>query len=1070
MRRLNARIFSTASLAAIAVGFPAVAYAQVDPVAPVPTTTVTCEDIADAAARADCLADLAETQPETQEGGQSIQVTGTRIRRPNLESNVPITSVGIEELTDTGDVSLGDQLNDLPSLRSTFSTGNSGRFIGTAGLSLLDLRGLGTARTLVLVNNRRHVTGSVGSRDVDVNTIPIDLVERVDIVTGGNSAIYGSDAIAGVVNFVLRRDFDGIRARGQMGISERGDANRHFVSLTAGRNFAADRGNIAIALEYAKQDPLYFVDRNEITGAYSGRCQYNLAEITTDDGADNDDGIPDNERFCGVRNANVYDSGQITTVGSCATLTGAAFAARCLPSGLPRLFYFDPQGNLVEDPIIGTDFRQFGSGNSTTANGSSLRNTGQLAAGVERYNANLLAHFDVTEAFRPFFEAKFARVNTIQEGQPSFATGFLSSFFGGNLSDNLRCDNAFITPQARAQLQAIGRCIVDAAGNPVPRAGVNIFDFAGDNTGPIEILPINRFNVDFGGRGEIGERDTYRIVAGFEGDFNEDWHYEVSLNYGRVRTRLQSLNNLLTREFLDATNAAVGPGGTPVCRINVDADPNNNDPNCVPLNLFGLGAPSPAALNYVNITSTRRQRASQLQGLAFVSGDSSQLFELPGGPVGFALGVEYRRDTAFSKWSPEVEAGDTFLNAIQEFNPPADEVYEAFGEIRLPILRDLPFAQELTIEAAGRVSHYEAGSTGTVYAYNVGGTWAPVRDIRFRANYSTSVRAPTLGDLFSPQSQNFAFIADPCDILNRNNPTRPNRDANCTAAGIPPGFVNTPARTSSTSFLQGGNEFLTEEEGKSLTIGAVVQPRWVPGLSITVDYYDISIDALIATLTAQTIINQCYDDPNGINNAFCAIVFRNPDGTFAQPTATIAGPVNFARFDARGIDFEVSYRRTFGNGHRLNLRGVATRVLENTAYLDPTDPTFGNRFRSEIGDPSWAANLNVNYTFDRYEFTYNLNYVGRQINAGLAYETLFPFQDRPATNPDSIPANERWTPDVFYHNIRLGFRVNEDFTFYGGVDNIGDRLPPFGQLGTAGGEPWETFGRRFYFGVNVNFR
>lgn len=221
---------------------------------------------------------ISAEQSESDGSDSTIIVTGTRIQNPNVSSPVPITSVEIEDLVSTGSVSLGDAINELPALRSTFSQGNSTRFIGTAGLSLLDLRGLGTERTLVLVNGRRHVTASPGDFRVDVNTIPIDLVERVDIVTGGNSAIYGADAVAGVVNFVLKRDFEGIRFRAQSGISDEGDRAASFGSLTLGQNFSDGRGNVAVALEYADSDPLFNIQRDNITGAVSGRNQFQLVE------------------------------------------------------------------------------------------------------------------------------------------------------------------------------------------------------------------------------------------------------------------------------------------------------------------------------------------------------------------------------------------------------------------------------------------------------------------------------------------------------------------------------------------------------------------------------------------------------------------------------------------------------------------------------------------------------------------------------------------------------------------------------------------------------------------------
>ncbi|MBL0925781.1 MAG: TonB-dependent receptor plug domain-containing protein [Sphingomonadaceae bacterium] len=213
-----------------------------------------------------------EAVADDEDTGEQIVVTGSRISRPNLKASIPITSLG-EELTETGQISVGDQLNQLPQLRSTFSQANSTRFIGTAGQNFLDLRGLGTDRTLVLVNNRRHVSTTPGSFRWDVNNVPSDLVQRVDVVTGGNSAIYGSDAVAGVVNFVLRRDYDGIQLRGQAGVSDEGDSGSVFLSGIAGKNFADGRGNITLAVEYSKQDALFVLDRAQ------GRQRHGLLGI-----------------------------------------------------------------------------------------------------------------------------------------------------------------------------------------------------------------------------------------------------------------------------------------------------------------------------------------------------------------------------------------------------------------------------------------------------------------------------------------------------------------------------------------------------------------------------------------------------------------------------------------------------------------------------------------------------------------------------------------------------------------------------------------------------------------------
>jgi outer membrane receptor protein involved in Fe transport len=1070
---LSTSAISSAALFGLSLAFAAPAYAQ-------DTTTVADDQCtAEEQAAGTCTAD---TQAASSDG---ILVTGSRIRRPNLESNVPIVSVTAEDLTSQGDVNVGDALNDLPSLRSTFSQANSNRFIGTTGINLLDLRGLGISRTLVLVNGRRHITAQVGDFLVDVNTIPSDLIERVDVITGGSSAVYGSDAVAGVVNFVLRRDFDGIRLRGQGGVSQQGDRGIQFVSLTAGRNFWDDRANIAINLEYANAEALYRSDRPELTGAFDGRCQLQLSDVTTGE-AQSGDGVPDQLFLCGVRNVGISNGGTVTAASpvvryrdlngdgvndnetlACTNAllaSGAMFAAlgtqRCLSPGSAqgqvRIFRFNSAGQLIQD-IPTLDFRPFASGNyianpaqDPSAVGSTLNDTGQLAPGLDRYSANLIAHFDISDAFRPFVEAKYVRLFARQEGQPSFFQSVANTIG----APNPRCDNAFLTAANRAELQARGYCNVD------PAIG------AASGFNPAGTVPIGRFNVDFGGRSELVTRETYRIVAGAQGDFNDDWNYEVSFNYGRVDLHQDELNNLVLTDtagnfdgFLLAYDAVFNGAGQVVCRVN---QVTVTRPDCVPINIFGGGRPSQAALDFVNTTSTVDARATEYDALAYVNGDLSQLFEFPGGPVRFVLGAEYRRESAYQEADALSAASATFFNAFQVFDPPAFEVLEAFGEIELPLLRDLPFAHELTLTAAARYSDYNT-SAGTTFSYNLSGTWAPVRDVRFRANYSKSVRVPTLSDLYFPATQNFNSVQDPCDVQFIGNGTT-NRAANCLALGVPVGFINTVARAQTIEIISSGNELLTEETGKSLTIGTVITPRWIPGFSLTIDYYRIRVNNLIAVLSAQTILNQCVDLPT-ITNQYCELIFPRQPGGLLQSPALISAGVNFAQFAADGIDIEASYRRTFDNGHRLNIRGIATYVIKRTNFTSPTDPDFADRILGELGDPQWAANLNITYGMGPFDIRYSMNYIGKQYIG--AYENYFSVQGRPPQNADNaFPIRY---PDVLYHAARLSYRVNERFQFYGGVDNIFDTAPPLGLTGTAAGDPFDAIGRYFYAGATVDF-
>ena len=1043
----------------------------------------------------DTAAPAAEDDDAEEEGtSKPILVTGSRIARPTLQSAVPLTSVTVEDLTGTGEVSLGDALNDLPSLRSTFSSGNSSRFIGTAGLSLLDLRGLGTARTLVLINGRRHITSTPGSEGFDINTIPTDLIDRIDIVTGGNSAIYGSDAVAGVVNFIMKRDYDGIATRAQAGISSRGDRGTYFASILAGQNFADGRGNVAVSAEYTRQQPLYFRDRDQLTGASSGRCQFQLTDPQGAAGGEvgfsATDGIPDNTFLCGIRNGTISDAGTIGGLGG------------------GRFLRFDDAGNIFTD-IPPRDFAPV-SGNNQGGLGSTLRNTGSLLAAVDRYAFNILAHYDVSDAFKPFIEAKYVRVDVSGEGQPSFFQGgpnvqFNNGFPVGDprrrTGPPMSCANGFLTAQNISQLRAVGLCAT-----------------------PAGTFPLTRFNIDFGGRRFEGTRETYRAVAGVEGTFNDDWKYEVAVNYGRFEAKGSNANNLYIFDLnkqpagfnlaIDAVAAPAGFAGTNfvtntagqriICRIN---SVTNTDPNCVPLNVFGQGNADARALNYINRPGTTDEFASQMVASAFVGGDLSQLFELPGGPIAFAFGAEYRKEKASVDYDVLTSSGGTFLNALQDFRPPNNIVKEAYGEIQIPLLKDMPFAKELSVNVAGRVSDYN-NTTGTVYAYNIQGVYAPIEDIRFRAAYATSVRAPTQSDLYSPFSQNFAFIADPCDLPSPGSTAA----VNCAAAGVPTvanaalvaacastafpvalnaPFVNCTARTASTGFVSGGNNTLVEERGKSLTLGVVIEPSFIPGLSLTVDYYKITVKDLIATLGAQQIITLCYTSSTGINNPFCNTVNRDPaTGLFTQP-AVVSGGVNFAAQRTKGVDFDLAYRKTFDNGHRLTTRLIATKVLRLTNFTNPTFPTIPNRQLSELGDPALSASFSIDYDFGDFDIRYAARYIGKQTIG--AYETQNnyigqcplsgPFTGQTGINggtctPGSIvrlaPQNadafpQINYPDVLYHDIRFGFDVGTDFRFYGGVSNLLDRQPPLGLLGTAGGDPFDSFGRNFFFGIEANF-
>ncbi|UIJ46699.1 TonB-dependent receptor [Sphingomonas cannabina] len=1040
---MKSSFLSATALAGTLLLAPSAVSAQATQVATGATVTAPQEDQSD------------ESQAANNE---EIVVTGSRLLRPNDTSIAPITSITRAELFSTGNLSVGDALNQLPALRSTFSQSNSTRFIGTAGINAMDLLGLGTARTLTLVNGRRHVTSTPGINRVDVNNVPADLLERVDVIIGSASSIYGSDAVAGVVNYVLRRDFEGITGRAQGGISDRGDRGSYFVSLTAGKNFSEGRGNVTLSAEYAVQNAVYYTDRDDYFGAFSGRNQFNAYDNTVGEPSTGD-GIPDNVFLRGVRNINISEGGLYTS--ACPANTPANAARRALNctgqrsntgAELGYTFVFMPDGTLARNNVI-EDLRVYGSSNSVGGLGSTLRLSGQLLPKLDRKAINFLSHYEVSEAFVPFLEGKYIRVDSVQEGQPTF--------FNNTFSIN----NPFLTSQARALLVS----------SLAPGATT---------------FTAQRFNIDFGGRGEDHQREVFQITGGASGTFNEDWGYELSVNYGKLKTYYETEGNIDSARYGRAINAVRNTAGNIVCAVNADASSANDDPACVPLNLFGYGAPSQAALDYVTVKSSRRQRAELLDITGFVRGDLSQLFSLPGGPIGFAFGGEYREETAFAAYDAFTAAGNTFLNAIPDFAPPKLKVKEAFGEVRIPLLADMPFFKELSFEGSARVSDYNIGRTGTVWTWSVGGTWAPVQDLRFRASYGKSVRAPTQSDLYASPSQTYLTgLIDPCSATQINN--NPNRVRNCAAAGVPTTEVvggvtvpwtNTPA--SGVRGLNGSNPNLDAERGTSFTVGAVLKPRWIPGFTLSVDYYNVTIDNVIFSLGSQTIINQCYDSPSGIDNQYCAAVFRRPDGTFfgqfdrmvggstvsyqVGPTeaAFLSGPFNFAKQKTSGINVDLAYNTPLDDGVRLSLRGIVSYVIRRDNYTDINTPSFINRQLFELGDPRWEANLSSTLDFGGFDLTYKMRYIGPQTIG--TYETQFSWQGRPPENPDAY-ANP-WYPRVFYHDIRVGAKVGDRYRIYAGVDNITDRLPPYGLDGTTEGSGiYDNVGRFFYAGVEVKF-
>jgi outer membrane receptor protein involved in Fe transport len=1013
---------------------------------------------------------------EAEDVGSAIIVTGSRIRRPNLESTVPVTSVTGEELFETGTLSVGDQLNDLPQLRSTYSQQNSTRFLGTRGLNLLDLRGLGTARTLVLVNGRRHVASDILVNGVspDVNTFPTQLIERIDIVTGGASSIYGSDAIAGVVNFVLKQDYDGAEVRGQSGISRYGDAGNQYLAVLAGKNFADGRGNIAINLEYAHTDRYYGSNRPNL------RQNDGFVTVDTDVATDpfNADSTPDRLFYRDIRSSTISLGGQL---GLAQSRANPACGTDTLGNPFTCGYLFQPDGSIIAQ--TGTRVGLSPNGNYVGGNGYSGRE-GQLLTltpQLDRYAINLIGHFEISPAFVPFIEAKYVRSEAFGSVSGPFFTQ------GATLADSLnrervRLDNPYLSPAVRTQLTtAILATGVDPNSAATTPAALTAAQRTAIANGSFR-LSLRRNWLDLGIRDEKFRRETYRIVAGVRGEFNDDWSYELSANYGDYKERNVIQSNVNRQRYLLAVDSVFNPAtNSIVCRSQIDPTAIGTDragnaavlaadvAACVPLNPFGVGSVSDAAKKYLTITSEATGKITQFVASGSIAGDLSQLFELPGGPIGFAIGAEYRRETNSYDLDDTTQAGYAFYNAIPSFTSPAFEVKEAFAEIRVPIVKDVPLLRELTATGSIRVASYK-GATGTVYAYSGGIDWRPINDLHIRGAYSRSVRAPTLSDLFSAQSQNFTPAPnDPCSARNLATGSA-TRSANCTAAGRPAGYDF--VYTSSLEIISGGNPNLKAETSDSYTLGAVYTPAGVPGFSLSVDFYNVKVSGVITSVTAQNILNLCYDSAT-LNNPFCGLFqragaaggprgeqqFRILEGSLLQSTA------NFARTQARGIDASIGYRKTFDFG-TVNLNAIWTRVVDRSQYTNPADPTRQDVLRLELGDPENQVNFNGSLKVGKFTLGYQLRWIDKMLLN--TYEDYFTVGGRNPENADY--AEVKFYPEVFYHDLRAQIDINQKFNLYLGVDNVTDTKPPFGLTGVgAGSGIYDVKGRYMYAGFVAKF-
>lgn len=953
--------------------------------------------------------------PDTAADGlqEEVVVTGSRIARSELSLPNPVQVVTAEAIEQAGKTNLTDFLVNSPALLGSQSNidvaGSNLSNAQSVGVNLLDLRNLGTSRTLVLVDGRRHVAGVPGIAAVDTNTIPTDLVENIEVLTGGASAIYGADGVSGVVNFILKKDFEGLRVRGQTSISERGDAGERFIAATAGKNFADGRGNVTLSYEYNQTDR--FSQRDRLNYGRTGPSYAFARNIDDPDGPSDNDGIPDRVLYTNLRWADSAPGGAID-------LDGDFTPDRTGEGGIYDLGTYVP----------GTAFTI---GGSSTPRESYY---GDFTPFTERHIANAMARFEFSPAFELYAEGKYVKSKAYTFAQPTY-----------DFYTELAPDNAYL-------IQRFG---ADAANGAL----------------------FSRDNFDFGIRRYEMERELFRTVVGAKGEIASNLDYDVSYVFGQSTQEATNRNDRITERYYAALDAVFDPSGNITCRINLPGQttvqgnnyggqpvfngvPTTFTPGqCVPLNILGEGSPSQAALDFVTVDHTNWARIQQHVVSAALSGNTGAFFNLPGGPVGFALGAEYRKEKSHFIPSEYSLAGALMDDAPARIDKGSFDVKEAFAEINLPILSKMPFAENLSIGGAIRLSDYS--TVGTTTTWNVNGSYSPVRDITFRGTYSEAVRAPNITELFAGGSGSYEFITDPCGP-DRINEGKQYRAANCAAvlsalgidqATFDPANDFTSPQNSSLLGFQGGNSQLNEETAKTWTAGVVLRPSFVPGFTLTADWYDIRLKQAIQYSTAQDVVDLCVDQPD-LDNIYCSVIQRSATTGYVSSFTII--PENVASFETAGLDVRLNYRfEPFADAGTFNV-GLTGNYLNKLQFV----PTAGADPQDELASSAYPA--------PKYSAMFDLTWVKgpTTINYGINWQsrTRRVTREQEAANPDYVAPEYIWFKEKWEHELYFSHDVDDRFTMYAGVNNLFDTKPDVGGVAY----PISAVGRSFFVGAKAN--
>lgn len=924
---------------------------------------------------------LVNAQAATNEE-ENIVVTGSRIARPELASPMPVSVVDMEEALRLGRTSAYDALMREPAVAPGVGLATSYGESWDGGISAVSLRNLGTNRSLTLIDGMRRVSGSARSSAVDITMIPSAMIERIEVITGGAAAIYGADAVTGAVNIITKRNLEGLNVSASNGISKYGDARQYSISLSTGGKFADGRGSFSLGGTYAKTAAL-----NPMQRPFARNL---VTFLGNPESISAHDGIAD--QFTAYDNRQVYYMYQPTYY-----LKGQSYV---IENGVPH-------AAAAPDRVSTTGEFADGEGGE----GRNLYDNDQLRGPLKNYAVIGRFDYELNDAIT--YGARFDYGRSIYKGAVNYwRDDSRSRWFSGKGGAIAYLDNPYLP-------DAIRKVMVDNG---------------------LTQLPISRAYSIFPMQEDHHDRESFTFFTNLAGKLANRFNWEVYYQYGRTRDDVVGTNIPYMPNWLAGRDAIADPvTGKPVCR-----DATARAAGCVPFNIFSMDPVTQEQADYM--LRDRREKRINTQ-IIYGGSITGSLFSLPYGDVSIALGAEHRRDTLRTTDDPLALNGElTYVGSDAPVHPELDKsmnVSEVYGELVIPILRDLPFAHRLEVEGAYRYSDYS--TVGATNTWKLGGTWAPIQGVTFRGVRSRSVRTPNFGELYSPQSISYAgFFDDPCTTgFYDQNPTR---TANCKALGI-----LSPLKRYSvdTARYTGGNPDLQPEISDSLTLGVVLQPKFLPGFDLTVDYWDIDIKDVISQFGYLTVMNLCVDLPS-IDNVFCRQVDRDTNG---HATQVRSFNINASRMYARGLDVGARYRVPLGAGMvNIGFKGtyLLKQVVETTPGMSEGDVIYDGGF----SNPRFRGTLFTAYDINKISIALDTRFF-----SAATYDVN-------AASDESYDNNK--IPARVYNDLSIKYNFSDGVSLGLGINNLLNIKPPRRPLTYAGTAYYDNIGR--YFRIDAQFK